>query len=113
VGRRQVRPLETVDLDGLGVELEPIHLVREELLHVLALVALELDHLASLFIVHDGAIAGKLLLHDGEDLLPGEFLGNALNRGQGLTSIALLNANMDVVLGLGLFTVLLDIGEGV
>ena len=50
--------LETVDLDGLGIELQTLLLVDEELLDVLALVALKLDHLAHLGVIDDGAIAG-------------------------------------------------------
>ena len=38
--------LETVDLDGLGVQLQALLLVNQELLHILTLVALQLDHLS-------------------------------------------------------------------
>lgn len=88
--------LETMDFDGLGVQLEPFLLIHQELLHVLALVALQLDHLAHLAVVHNGAIAGELLLNDLEDLLLVEFLGKALDRGQGFATIALCShADMD------------------
>lgn len=106
-----------MDLNGLGVELKTV-LAGKELLEILALVALELDHLAHLSIVDDGAIAGcsvarlvtglgmsqrwmwvggrvvawaltKLLLDDCKNLLPAELCRDALNSGQGLTSISL------------------------
>jgi hypothetical protein len=76
-------------LDRLGVKTQPILLVGQEVLDVLALVALELDDLAHLGVAHDGAIAGKLLLDHFEDLLLVEFLGEALDGRQGFAAIAL------------------------
>ena len=90
--------LETVDLDGLGIQLQALLLVDQELLHILALVALQLDHLSHLRVVDDGAIARELLLDHLEDLLLVEFLGQALDRGQCLATIALLDADVNVVL---------------
>lgn len=84
--------LEAVDLYGFGVEAQPLLFVGEELLDIFALVALELDHLAHLRVGDDGAIAGELLLDHLEDLLLVEFLGQALDRGQRLTTIALCDA---------------------
>lgn len=83
-----VQRLETMDLDGLGIQLEALLLVGQEFLHILALVALELDHLAHLRVVDDGAIASELLLDNLEDLFLVELLWQALHRGQGLTTIA-------------------------
>ena len=77
-----------MDLDGLGVDIEALVLIDQELFDILALIALELDHLAHLLIVDDGAIAGKLLLDDLEDLLLVELCRDALDGGQGLTTIA-------------------------
>lgn len=77
-----------MDLDGLGVEFQTLLLVNQKFLDILALIALELDHLAHLGVHDDGAIAGKLLLDHLEDLLLVEFLRQALDRGQCLTSIA-------------------------
>lgn len=57
-GRRNMVRLETMDLDGLGVEAQTFLLVDEEFLNVLSLVSLELNDLAHLGIVHDSAIAG-------------------------------------------------------
>ena len=132
--------------DGLGVKLEALLLVDEELLDILALVALELNHLAHLGVVDNGAIAScsscatrrqrmtraggkttpmgrtwedgakhtELLLDDLEDLLLVELLRQTLHRGQGLSSIPLLNADMYVVLSLdGIASVLIGFGEGV
>jgi hypothetical protein len=49
--------LETVDLDGLGIKLEALLLVGQELLDILTLISLELNHLTHLGVVDDGAIA--------------------------------------------------------
>ena len=76
-------------LDGLGVKLQTLLLVGQELLDILALISLELNHLAHLRVVDDGAIAGKLLLDDLEDLLLVKLLGQTLDRRQRLASIAL------------------------
>jgi len=92
--------LETMDLDGLGIKLETLLLVGEELLNIFALISLKLDHLSHLGVNNDGAIASKLLLDDLEDLLLIEFLWKTLDSGQSLTTIALLYTNVDVVLGL-------------
>jgi len=106
--------LETVDLDGLRIKLEAFLLVNEEFLNILALIALELDHLSHLSVIDDGAIAGKLFLDDLENLLLIEFLRKTLNGGQGFTTIALLNTNVDIVLGLfGITSILVGFGEGV
>ena len=82
------RRLETVDLDGLRIQLQPLLLIDQELLYILALVALELDHLAHLRVVDDGAIAGELLLDHLEDFLLVELLREPLHRRQCLATIA-------------------------
>ena len=97
-GSRHRRPLETVDLDGLGVKTKAFLLIGQELLDIFALITLELDHLAHLGVGDDGAIASKLLLDDFENLLLVEFLGEALDRGQGFATIALLDTDVDVIL---------------
>lgn len=84
-----MRRLETVDLNGLCIQLQSFFLIRQELLHVLALVTLQLNHLAHLRVVDDGAIASELLLDHFEDLLLVKLLRQTLNRGQCLTTIAL------------------------
>lgn len=81
--------LETVNLDGRSIEAQTFLLVREELLNILALVALELDDLTHLRVAHDGAIASELLLDHLEDLLLVELLGETLDSRQGLATVAL------------------------
>ena len=49
--------LEAVDLDRLRIYFEAVLLVDQELLDILALIALELDHLSHLGVVDNGAIA--------------------------------------------------------
>jgi hypothetical protein len=78
-----------VDLNGLAIKPQALFLVRHEILHIFALISLQLDHLSHLGIGDDGAIAGELLLDYFEDLLLVEFLGQALDRGQGFATIAL------------------------
>jgi len=106
--------LETVDLDGLCIKLKALFLVGEEFLYVLALISLELDHLSHLSVVDNGAIASKLLLDDLENFLLVKFLGETLDRSQSLTTIALLNTDVYVVLRLlGLSSFFVCLGEGV
>jgi hypothetical protein len=81
--------LEAVDLDGLAIEAQAVFLIGQEILDIFALIALQLDHLSHLRVGDDGAIAGELLLDHLEDLLLVEFLGQALDRGQGFATIAL------------------------
>lgn len=88
LARRILRRLETVDLDGLRIELQPLLLISQELLHIFTLIPLKLDHLAHLRVVDDGSIAGELLLDHLEDLLLVELLGQALDSGQRLATIA-------------------------
>jgi len=106
--------LETMDLDGLGIKFQAFLLVSEELLNILALVSLKLNHLPHLSIDDDGAIASKLLLDDLEDFLLVKLLGKTLDSGQSLTTIALLNTNVYVILRLlCLSRILVGFGEGI
>ena len=91
------RRLETMDLDGLRIQLQALLLIDQEFLHILALVALELDHLAHLGVVDDGAIAGELLLDHLEDLLLVELLWEPLHRRQCLATIALCTSHVSFV----------------
>jgi len=112
-GRVRILHLETVDLNGLLVQFETIF-TGQELLYILALIALKLDHLSHLGINHDGAIASEFLLDDLQDLLLIEFLGKTLDSCQSLATISLLNADMDVVLRLlGLSCIFIGFCEGV
>ncbi|RJE17037.1 hypothetical protein PHISCL_10626 [Aspergillus sclerotialis] len=102
-----------MDLDSLCVELEAV-LGDQEFLNIFALITLKLDHLAHLTVRDDCAIAGEFLLDDFEDLLLVEFLRKALDGGQSLTTIALLDTNVDVILGLLRFpSVVVGLREGV
>jgi hypothetical protein len=67
-------------LDGLRIKSQALLLVGQEVLDILALVALELDDFAHLGVRDYGAITGKLLLDHLEDLLLVEFLGQSLDR---------------------------------
>jgi len=103
-----------VDLDGLGFEAEAFFAVGHEFLDIFTLIPLKLNHLSHLSVVDDGAIASEFLLDDLEDFLLVEFLGQALDSGQGLSTIALLDPNMDIALGLVRFpSVFVRVGEGV
>jgi len=83
-----------VQLDsGLGNPL-----FGEEGRNLEALVTLELDHLTHLFVFDEGAVASKLLLEGFQEFLEIVLFGQALEGGQGFPSIALLNANVDVIL---------------
>ena len=66
-----------------------------------ALVALQLDDRAQLGVVDDGAVAAELLLEGLDDLLVVERLVEPLDGGQGLAAVALLDADVDIVLGRG------------
>lgn len=108
------RGLESVDLDGLGVEFKAILLVNQEFLDIFALITLELDHLAHLGVIDNGAIASEFLLDDLQDLLLVKLFRKTLDRSQGLTSIALLNTYMDIILCLlGFSCVFVGLGEGI
>jgi len=112
--RREEDDLGTVNGDVVGVETETALLVNEEIHDLLALVALELDHLAGLFIIDLVAIASELLPEEGENLAGVKLSRKTSDRGQRLATISLLNANMDVVLGLfGITGVVVGFGEGV
>jgi len=106
--------LEAMYLDGLCIKFQTFLLVREELLNILTLISLELNHLSHLSVDDDSAIASELLFNDLEDLLLVKLLGETLNSGQSLTTIALLNTNVYVVLRLlGLSCIFVGFGEGV
>jgi len=106
--------LETMNLNGLGIKLETLLLVGEELLDILALISLKLNHLSHLSIDDNGAIASELLLDDFKNLLLIEFLWKTLDSCQSFTTIALLDTNVYVVLRLlGLSGIFIRFGEGV
>jgi hypothetical protein len=85
-----------MDFYRLGINLEPLLLINEKVLHGITLIALELNDIAGLFIADNGAIAGKLLLDHLEDLAQVIFDGDAFDRGQRFATIALLDTDVDV-----------------
>jgi len=104
-----------VDLNGFLIQAQPVFLILQEFVDILALITLKLNHVAHLAIVDDRSIAGELLLDDLEDLLRIELLRKTLNGGQGLATIALLDTDVNVVLGLllGFSSILVGFGEGI
>jgi len=107
-----------MDLDGLGVDVQTFVLVGEEVLHSIALITLELNDVACLLVVHDGSIASKLLLDDLENFLEVELGRDPFDCGQSLTTITLLDTNMDIRLLSGLVSsiyciLILGIREGI
>jgi hypothetical protein len=60
------------------------------------------------------SVRTKLLLDDLENLLLVKLLGETLDGGQGLASIALLNSYMNIILRLLRFTsIFVGLGEGI
>lgn len=75
--------------------------VHQERRSAHALVPLQLDDRAELGVVDDGAVAAELLFESLDDLLVVEGAVEALDGGQGLAAVALLDADVDIVLGRG------------
>ena len=73
--------------------------VHQERRRAHALVALQLDDRAQLGVVDHGAVAAELLLESLDDLLVVERLVEPLDGRQGLAAVALLDADVDIVLG--------------
>jgi hypothetical protein len=86
---------------------------------VSSLVSLKLDNLAEVFVFNDSTIAREFLLEVLEQLLRVELVRYALNCGQGLSTVSLLDANVHVFRSLGglleriLGRELIGISEGV
>jgi len=98
------RPLEPVDFDVVLLESVFAHLglvfVGEKVHDLGAVVTLKLDHLAHVRILNDGAIASIFLLEGLEKSFRTILLGQSLDSRQGLATVALLDTDMDVILGL-------------
>ena len=73
--------------------------VHQERRRAHALVALQLDDRAQFGVVDHGAVAAELLLEGLDDLLVVERLVEPLDGRQGLAAVALLDADVDIVLG--------------
>lgn len=70
----------------------------EEVGYLDTLITLELDDLTGLLILNERAVASEFLLECLQELLSIVLLGQALQRREGLASVPLLNADVDVVL---------------
>lgn len=113
-GGRDARGLEAVDLNVLGIQAQTFLLICQELLNIFALITLELNHFAHFRVVDNGAIASEFLLYHFQDLLLIKFFRQTLHRSQGLTTIALLDTDMYVILRrLGFATLFVGLGERV
>lgn len=100
--------LETVQLDVLLGDLQG---AGQKALHLVTLVALELENVAQLRVLVDVAIAAKLLLERLKNPLQIVLGRDALDSRNGLTTIALLATDVDLVSTLSLgFT---SLGKGV
>ena len=75
--------------------------LNEELADVLALVALQLNHFSILRVLDHSTIAGKFLLERLHQFLFIVIIRDALDSGEGLPAVPLLDPYMDVVLSAG------------
>lgn len=102
-----------MNLDRGRIQLKARLFVSQESLHVLALVALQLDNIAQITVMDSRSVARKLFLDDVEYLLLGKLGRNALNRGQRLATVALLDPDVDVIFAMNLFAMnILCLGKG-
>jgi translation initiation factor SUI1 len=76
-------------------------LLHKEVSHILSLVALKLNNLAELRIVDNGTVAARVFLESLNKLLKTQGLGQSLDGCEGLSTIPLLDTDMDVALLLG------------
>ena len=72
-------------------------LLDEKVGNVAALISLELDDGSERFVLNDGAVAAEDALECLEEFLKVEFGVEALDGGQALPSVSLLDANVNVV----------------
>lgn len=85
-----------MDLDAVLWERKTFF-VDHEFKRIFTLITLKLDDLAGFFVGNDGAVAGEGLLHEFEDFLEFVSVWNTLDGSQSLTTIALLNTNVNVL----------------
>lgn len=67
------------------------------LAYIGALVALELNDLTIFWMLYNCAVTSKLFLECADDLLLIKFVSDALDSGQRLATISLLNSNVDKI----------------
>jgi len=105
----ETRGSKSVDLDILFGKRVLAHLVAsfigKEVHNLCAMIALKLDHLPHVLILNDGAIASIFLLESFQESFRIVLFGQPLDSRQGLATVALLDANMDVILGLSITNV--------
>ena len=65
--------------------------------NLLPLISLELDNFTHLLVVYDRAIAGEFLLESLQEFLGIIFRRNSLESGNSLSSVTLLDTNVDSV----------------
>lgn len=82
---------------NLDLLLRQLQLGGQELGHLDSLVALHLDDLSQGLVLDDVSVTGKVLLQDLQDLLQVVLRRQSLHSGQSLTTITLLDTNVDVV----------------
>ena len=87
-----------MDLDSRFLANSFLH---KEVSHILSLVALKLDNLAELRVLDNSTVAAKVLLEGLDKFLEAQSLGQSLNGCEGLSTIPLLDTDVDVVLLLG------------
>lgn len=92
------RHLKPVDFQLVVFSQSNLH---EELADVLALVTLQLNHFSILGVLNYSTIAGKFLLEGLHQFLFIVVIRDALDCGEGLPAVALLDPYMDVVLSAG------------
>lgn len=83
-----------MDLDVLLWQLQ---LANQELRHFNSLITLQLDNLTQLLILDNVTVASKIFLQNLQDFLQVILNWQTLHSGQGLTTVTLLDTDMDVV----------------
>lgn len=91
-----MKSLETMDFDVLLLHAQ---LRDHELTHLSSLVTLHLDNLTHFLVLDNVSIASKVLLKDLQNSLQIIFCWNSLHRGQSLSTVSLLDTDVNVVGG--------------
>jgi len=98
-----------VDLDIFFGKCVLAHLVAsfigKEIHDLCAMITLKLDHLPHVLILNDGAIASIFLFKSFQKSLRTVLFRQPLDSRQRLATVALLDTNMDVILGLSITNV--------
>lgn len=81
----------------LNVLLWQLQLTNQELRDFNSLITLHLNNLSQLVILDNVTVTSKILLQDLQDLLQVVLARNSLHRGKSLTTVTLLDTDVDVV----------------